>query len=105
MRWVGIVFWVAIGAVLGVALLAFAQQNVQPLTLYFLNAEPSEPIPVWKVVYAAAAIGAALPLLGMLILVVARAREVRQLRRANALLRQELDAAKIRPSHPGQAAL
>ncbi|HEX2279170.1 MAG TPA: LapA family protein [Candidatus Tectomicrobia bacterium] len=87
-----------LGAIVGMAVLLFALQNQEPVTLHFLSAWQTQPIPLFLVMIASVASGFVMASLFGLAAYLRQRRIIRQQRRTVADLQAELQALRTLPT-------
>jgi uncharacterized integral membrane protein len=92
-----VVKWI-LGALIILFVLGFAVQNNDPaqqVSLIFLKGKwETEPVPIWLVAYAAFAIGVLFWLIVSIFQVFQLSAQIRQIRKENKNIRQELDGLR-----------
>jgi uncharacterized integral membrane protein len=86
-----------LGAIVGMAVLLFALQNQEPVTLHFLSTWQTQPIPLFLVMMASVASGFVMASLFGLAAYLRQRRIIRQQRRTIADLQAELQALRTLP--------
>jgi uncharacterized integral membrane protein len=87
-----------LGAIVGMAVLLFALQNQEPVTLHFLSTWQTQPIPLVLVMVASVACGFVIAGLFGLAAYLRQRRIIRQQRRTIADLQAELRALRTLPT-------
>lgn len=86
-----------LGAIVGMAVLLFALQNQEPVTLHFLSTWQTQPMPLFLVMIASVACGFVVASLFGLAAYLRQRRITRQQRRTIADLQAELHALRTLP--------
>jgi uncharacterized integral membrane protein len=86
-----------LGAVVGMAVLLFALQNQEPVTLHYLSTWQTQPIPLFLVMLASVASGFVIASLFGLAAYLRQRKIIRQQRRTTADLQTELHSLRTLP--------